>query len=140
MSRSLTRTFYCNERGVAAVEFAMVSPVFITMFLGIICFTQLYGTYNAVQQLAAEAARAGVGGINSSEQTQLAQAYVSGAVASYPFLDASKTTVTTSSQATTFQVTVTYNLAGSMVIPMGSMFGAIPSTISRSASIQNSGF
>ncbi len=134
------KQFTADRAGTSAIEFAFVAPVFILLMLGIVCFGVLFGTYNGVEQLAAELARAAVAGLSAAERGQLAQNYVSANVGAYGFLNPSDVTVTTSSQATTFQVTIAYDMSQSFIFKIGNTFLTVNPTITRSAAIQNGGF
>ena len=132
--------FTSDSRGVAAVEFAFIAPIMLLLMFGIICFSVVFSTYNAVQQLAAEAARAGLAGLSATEQNQLAQNYVTSMAGNYPFINVSQLTVTTASQATTFQVTISYNMSGSFFWTLGGFMTSSAPEITRSAAIQLGGF
>jgi Flp pilus assembly protein TadG len=134
------KPFAADRAGASAVEFAFVAPVFILLMLGIVCFGVLFGTYNGVEQLAAESARAAVAGLSAAERTQLAQNYVTANVGAYGFLNPADVTVTTSSQTTTFQVTINYDMSQSFIFKLGATFLTVNPTITRSAAIQNGGF
>lgn len=129
-----------DRRATSSVEFALVAPVFILFVLGIICLGILFGTYNGVQQLAAEAARAAVPGMSATERDQLAKTYVNNNVGTYGFLNPAKVSVATASQSTSFQVTVTYDMTDSIVFKLGNVLSAASPQIIRSAAIQNGGF
>ena len=134
------RRFRDHDSGTSAVEFALISPIFIVLLLGIICFSAVLSTYNAVQQIAAEAARAALPGLSAAEQSQLAQNYVTSVIGNYGLLDPSKLTVSTSAQATTFTVTATYNMSGSFFMTLGGFLVTASPLIIRSAAIQTGGF
>ncbi|MFN0263125.1 TadE/TadG family type IV pilus assembly protein [Tepidamorphus sp. 3E244] len=83
--RSL-RQLYSSEKGTAAVEFAIVSPVFILIMVGMLAYGIYFGAVHSVQQLAADAARASIAGISNDERRQLAEAFVSRNVSKYILL------------------------------------------------------
>ncbi len=58
MSRNTIANMRKAEDGAAAVEFAIVSPVFLLIVVGILAYGLYFGAANSVQQLAADAARA----------------------------------------------------------------------------------
>lgn len=68
----------CN-RGVAAVEFAIIAPVFLFMVAGMIAYGVYFGAAHSVQQMAAEAARASVAGLDDDERRDLAVAVIGSA-------------------------------------------------------------
>ncbi len=129
-----------ENRGVAAVEFAIIAPLFFLIFFGIICFAILFGTYNAVQQISADAARAAIAGLTATEQASLAQSYVSSIVSSYGFIDPTKVTVTTASNTNTFSVTVSYDMSNSYIFKLGNVLNSASPIIARTAAIQTGGY
>jgi Flp pilus assembly protein TadG len=132
-------TIWRDSKGVAAIEFALIAPAFMAILFGIIGFGVIFGTFHGVEQLAAEAARASVGGMNTNERTQIAS-YVSNNVAAYAFLDPSKIQVTTSAQTNVFQVTVAYDMSSSFIFGMHGLAPLPSPIIKRTAAIQNGGF
>ena len=56
--------------GSSAVEFAIVAPVLIALFAGIVVFGLYLGAMSSLRQLAAEAARASVAGVTDAERAQ----------------------------------------------------------------------
>ncbi len=56
--------FKRNKSGTAAVEFAILAPVFLLILMGMIAFGLYLGVANAVQQLAADATRTALAGID----------------------------------------------------------------------------
>ena len=134
------RRFIGGSEGNAATEFAFVAPATILLFLGIVVYSMLLSTYSALQQIAAEAARAALPGQTTAQQTQFANQYVSGVLPNYSFIDPSKLTVSTTSTATTFQVSLNYDASASFFSNFASSVITTPLVITRSATIQLSGF
>ena len=52
-----------DNSGVAAIEFAIVAPIFFLMVFGMLAYAIYFGVVHSVQQLAADAARVSVGGL-----------------------------------------------------------------------------
>ncbi len=75
-----------DRSGVAAIEFAIVGPLFFMVLLGVLIFAIYFGTVHSVQQIAAEAARATVQGLTETERNELAQNHVKSIVAQYPLI------------------------------------------------------
>jgi Flp pilus assembly protein TadG len=129
-----------REDGASAVEFAIIAPLFIFIVFGIIVYGVVLASYISVQQLAAEAARASVGGLNATERTELAENYVTQNLAAYPLFDPNYLTVATDPQANTFRVTVTYDMAHN---PVFRLVGGIPlpaTKVTGNAVVQNGGY
>jgi Flp pilus assembly protein TadG len=140
MIRRILQEIYQDKQGVAAVEFAIIAPLFFLMLFGIICFSILLGTENAVEQISADAARAALGGLSPTEQVSIAQNYVSSIVGSYGIIDPTKVVVTTISNASTLSVTVTYDMSNAYIFTLGSILNSASPIISRTAAIQIGGF
>jgi Flp pilus assembly protein TadG len=97
--------------GVAAVEFAIIAPVFLTILIGIIVYGLYFTVWIAVTQIASEAARAGLAGLTTAEQTSIATTRFNTGLASYaPILSSANATLTfPPAAAGTFAVTVAYD-------------------------------
>lgn len=76
-----------NCGGASAVEFALVTPVFLLLVLGALAYGIYFGAAHSVQQLAADAARAAVAGLSISERTLLAESYIHANSGAYVLLD-----------------------------------------------------
>src|SRR5690606_41507901 len=75
MFRSLRRAI-SNTAASSAVEFALIAPVFLLLVFGALAYGIYFVAAHAVQQLAADAARAAVAGLTGTERTALAVAFV----------------------------------------------------------------
>jgi Flp pilus assembly protein TadG len=142
----LAHQFHCFARchgGASAVEFAMLLPVFLMLVFGIVIFGSYLAMVHGVQQLAAEAARRSVAGLNDVERTSLAAGYVSTNAASYPLIAADHLTVTSAASgagANVFVVTVDYDASQSFIYALPAFVPMPPSRIERSAAIPFGGF
>jgi Flp pilus assembly protein TadG len=139
---TIANHFRNDRRGAAAVEFAIVAWCFLLLLLGIVAFGTLFTIYGGVQQLAAEAARASIAGLSDTERDQLARSYITGKIASYSYLDQRRVTVSTvsgGSPATTFTVSIDYDLSASAITPFATLFH-LPTSLHRASSIQWGGY
>ena len=134
------RSLRADARGATAVEFALVVPLIVLLFVGMAFFALVLSMYSALQQISAEAARAALPGLTPAQQSQLATQYVNNTISSYGFLNPNDLTVTTTSGSTTFQVTLAYTPTGSYFPSFGKYLPAAPALITRSATIQLSGY
>ncbi len=134
------RTLLTCERGASAVEFAIVGPVFVALVMAIICFGTIFVAASGVQQLAAEAARASVAGLSDTERGQIAQAFITAHAPDYAFIDATKLQVSTSSDSTSYDVQLNYDMSGSFVYQFAGLLPLPSSQIHRAAAIQDGGF
>ncbi|WP_439542385.1 TadE/TadG family type IV pilus assembly protein [Hyphomicrobium sp.] len=133
-----------RDRGAsAAVEFALVFPVGLIFFCGLIAYGLYFSAANSVQQLAADAARASVGGLNDAERVTIARAHVASSGGSYPLLNLNRITVSAQPLAADpaqFQVRIAFDSGD---LPIWVFSGLIPlpnKTIERTAIISRGGF
>lgn len=139
----MIRPFGRNERGAAAVEFAILGSIFIMMLIGIIAFGLYFTVAHGVQQVAAEAARAAVGGLSDSERGALAEARALEVVETYPFLQAGHLTVASQAVAgdvDLFQVTVTYDATHLGLSAFANILPLPPNAISRTSIVRRGGW
>lgn len=141
--RWFTDRFRCDLTGAAAVEFAFIAPILLLLLFGIIGYGYTFSVYNGVQQLAAEAARASVAGLDDAERERLARAFVAQSVGSYAFLDPSKLTVRTvalGAPAPSFEVTVAYDYSDTIFNRLGSIVALPMPVVERRAVVQRGGY
>ncbi|TCS09004.1 TadE/TadG family type IV pilus assembly protein [Rhizobium sp. BK418] len=108
----LYRNFHANNAGAAAIEFAIIAPVFILILLTMIAYGIYLSAAHSVQQLTADAARTAVAGLTSQERTQLVNDFISRSTIDHPLLDRSKLQVsvtTDPANANQFTVSATYD-------------------------------
>jgi Flp pilus assembly protein TadG len=137
------RRFLFARAGVAAVEFALLLPVLVLLLYGIFAASWVLTIEHGMQQLASEAARSAVAGLNDSERDGLARTYVTSQVGTYAFMNPSALTVSTSTSDPTlsFTVTTSYDLSTSPLCSFFLRFLPLPSTVvTRSATIREGGF
>lgn len=120
--------FYRGVGGSAAVEFAIISPVFALMVFGMIAFGIWLSAANTIQQAAAGAARASVAGLNAAERETFARDYVANTLVSSALVDAERVRVEVTDNPAlegSYRVVVIYNaenlpiwdLIGSELLP-----------------------
>jgi Flp pilus assembly protein TadG len=114
MNTPICRVIHFNrsDHGSAIVEFALVAPLMIWFMFTVIYFAMYLGIAHSVQQLAADAARVSIAGIDSTEQTQLSAGFIQRNASSYLFIDGSKIALAAGpaqTDPTTFDVTVRYD-------------------------------
>lgn len=132
-----------DRSGVAAIEFAIVGPLFFIVLLGVLIFAIYFGKVHSVQQLAAEAARATVQGITESERAELARNHVKSIVGTYPLIDPNYLTVSAAAapgDANLFNVSISYDASRSIVFAFEGLIPMPPRTIARSAVVRRGGY
>ncbi len=135
--------FCVAHSGASAVEFALVLPAFMAIIFGIVMFGSYLAVVHGVQQLAAEAARSSVAGLNENERSSLANNYVTSNVGSYPLIAPGRLTVnaaTSASDANVFVVTGNYDASGMFIYTLPSFVPSPPTSVVRSAAIPRGGY
>jgi Flp pilus assembly protein TadG len=119
-----------GDRGVAAVEFALVAPLLFTLLFGIIAYGIYFCVWIAISEAAANGARASVAGLTNDERTSLANTAVTNDITSYgPLLTIANAKIVTQSVSSggAFQVSVTYNM-NALGLNMFAGFLMLPTT------------
>ena len=94
------RRFRADTAGAVAIEFVLIAPLLFALLFGIITLGYFIGLSHSVNQLATEAARVTVTGLNQAERQSLADTYLSQAGQHYPLLVANALTTTVSFDGT----------------------------------------
>lgn len=112
--RTRLRAGLADDRGAAAIEFAVLVPLFLTVIFIAVVFSIYLTTFIGVSQAAAEGARASVAGLDAAERQSLAAGRVNAVIGGYaPLLNTTKVQVTYPAAAGTglFAVRVSYPVA-----------------------------
>jgi Flp pilus assembly protein TadG len=134
--------FKTDATGTSAVEFAMLAPLFIVLLLGMVAYGIYFGASHSVQQIAADAARTAIAGLNQSERQTLVSDFIAHDVAGYPFVDPNKLTVNAQdsvADGSQFVVSVSYDARN---LPIWNLFPKLPlpgTTIQRQSTIRVGG-
>jgi Flp pilus assembly protein TadG len=131
------------RRAVAALEFAIIAPVFILMLLGM-GGLGLYLVYlHEVQELSSAAARSSVAGLSDAERASLAQQFVTTALAKSALLnpgDLTLQTGTSGTPATDYSVTITYSLKDSPIPLLAGVIALPLKDITRTSTVAFGGY
>jgi len=136
------RTFAKDDKATSAVEFALLSPLFLLLLLGMAAYGIYFGAAHSVQQIAADAARSAIAGIDQTERQTLAGDYISRNAGGFPFIDPRMLTVDardSAADSSQFVVTLSYDARG---LPIWGMFTNLPlpkMTIVRKTTIRIGG-
>lgn len=134
--------FSTATSGATAVEFAMLAPLYLLLFLGMTAYGIFFGASHSVQQLAADSARAAIAGLDSTERRQLAEGYIARNASGYLFIVPAKLQVRVGdspADPNQFDVEVSYDARN---LPIWGLFDrlAMPdTTISRRSTIRIGG-
>jgi Flp pilus assembly protein TadG len=130
-----------NTGGAAALEFAIVAPLFFMTIFTMIGYGIYLSAAHAVQQIAADAARTAVAGLSETERKSLAQSFIQSSTLNYPFINRAKLTVNVADDVQNlnqFTVTIVYD---SSELPIWKLFSfALPDEeIKRYATVRLGG-
>ncbi|MGX5668538.1 pilus assembly protein [Rhizobium daejeonense] len=121
-----------DRRGAAAIEFAILAPVFFMVVFSMIGYGIYLSVSHAVQQLTADAARTAIAGLSSVERKQLAEKYVKVTTPEYAFLDGKAMTVAVQDDPKNpeqFTVSISYDASG---LPIWQLYSfAMPDKVIR---------
>ena len=135
--------FIRDRRGASAVEFAIVTPVFLAMLFGIVTYGYVLALGHGLQQLAGEAARASVSGITDAERGTIARAFVADNLGAYGVIDGARLQVAAGGStvpASTFEVVLTYDLRDLFFTRLGAWVPSPGTEMRRAAIIQRGGY
>ncbi len=126
--------------GAAAVEFALVAPLFLALLGGVIAYGGYIWTAHTVQQLANNAARAAVAGLTDAERRAFAEECVEADVAALAGFMDDHVTVATQRRGRAFTVSVDYDGASNPFLAFGALVPMPESRITRRASALVGGY
>lgn len=141
-SKRLGRLIWRDRNGSSAVEFAIVSPLFILFFLGMVAYGIYFGASHSIQQIAADAARTAIAGLSESERRALASDFISRNAGGYPFVNPPDLMVETygdAGDANQFVVAIRYD---ARTLPIWNLLDGLPMpgmTIIRRSTIRIGG-
>lgn len=136
------RRFQTDTSATSAVEFALLSPIFILLLLGMVAYGIYFGAANSIQQIAADAARTAISGLNQTERQTLVASFLANNAGGYPFVDASKLTYQandSTADGNQFVVSIQYDARN---LPIWNLFPGIAmpgTTIKRQSTIRVGG-
>ena len=121
-----TRSYRTNDSGAAALEFAILTPMFLLMTTGMIAYAIYFGAAHSVQQLAADAARTSIAGLTTTERNSLVTSFISNNASGYVLIDPQYLTSTVAPKAndpTEYSVTLSYNAS---TLPIWNLYVPLP--------------
>lgn len=106
------RDIFKNDSAAAAIEFAIIAPVFVMLMFGMVAYAIFFGAAHSVQELASDAARVAVAGVNDTERKTLVGNFITNNGGGYVFIDPISLTYTVGmapSDPNQLAVSVTYD-------------------------------
>ena len=143
MCASRLNRYIRDRSGVSGIEFALLMPVFLVLMCGIIAMGLYLGVAHSVQQLASDAARVSIAGLNDTERVQLAEQYVAENAGNYVLLRADGVVAAAGhlgGSTDRFEVRISYDASS---LPIWHFAGLLPmpsETVERTAVIWRGGY
>lgn len=128
--------------GAAAVEFALLLPLYLLLVLGMTAYGIYFGAAHSVQQLSADAARTAIAGLDTRERQDMARLFIERNADGYLFIDRSKLVVEVGDSInddTQFDVSISYDASD---LPIWGLWENLPMPnriISRRSTIRMGG-
>ena len=101
-----------DRAGTSALEFAIIAPLFFLALFTLVAYGIYLSVTHSVQQIAADAARTAVAGLNPAERVTLVNRYLDASRFDYSFLNRRKMKVLVSDDPNNpdqFTVTISYD-------------------------------
>jgi Flp pilus assembly protein TadG len=120
------RRLAMESDGAAALEFAILAPVFMLFAAGLLAYGIYFGAAHSVEQLAADAARSSIAGLSDSERATLVGQYLTNNASGYLLIDPQALQYTVGPQPSDpneYRVTVSYNAAN---LPIWNLYVPLP--------------
>lgn len=76
-----------DTTGTSAVEFAILTPVFLLLLTGMLAYGIYFGAANSLQQLSADAARTAIAGLDEDERNDLVEEFLDANADDYMLID-----------------------------------------------------
>lgn len=136
------RSLASDRSGTAAVEFALLLPLYLFLLLGMSAYGIYFGAAHSVQQLSADAARTAVAGLNAQERQDMARQFIERNADGYLFIDRRKLDVEigdSENDGSQFDVILSYDATD---LPIWGLWDRLPMpnrTILRRATIRMGG-
>lgn len=129
-----------DASGTSAVEFAILTPVFLFLLTGMLAYGIYFSAAHSLQQLAADAARTAIAGLDEDERDDLVVAYLDDNANIYGLIDRRRLTVSIGDKPGApdyYRVTLIYDASNlpiwnlALPLPLPSRQIAYSSTIRR---------
>jgi Flp pilus assembly protein TadG len=120
------RSFATDRSAVAAVEFALLLPLYLFLLLGMTAYGIYFGAAHSVQQLSADAARRAVAGLSPDERQQMARQFIDRNAEGYLFIDPARLTIDvgdSTNDTGQFDVTISYDASD---LPIWGLWERLP--------------
>jgi len=132
----------CNK-GLAALEFAVLAPVLLMLAFSVIVYSIYFTTLYGVRQASSEGARAALAGLSSAERSTLAQERAQEVAESFRAIVGGNNAFVVETQSEgseVFKVTVSYDMSGSPIMNYAGFIPLPSSTVEATTRVTNGSY
>ena len=115
-----------DTRGTSAVEFAILTPVFLLLLTGMMAYAIYFGAAHSLQQLAADAARTSIAGLNGAERDRMVAHFLDANADGYMLIDRRRLIFAIGDKPndpSQYRVTLTYDASN---LPIWNLYPPLP--------------
>lgn len=115
-----------DDSGTSAVEFAILMPVFLLLLTGMLAYGIYFSAAHSLQQLAADAARTAIAGLDEAERNELVGDFLDANADSYAWIDPARLTATIGDKPGDpdhYRVVLTYDASD---LPIWNLYPPLP--------------
>jgi Flp pilus assembly protein TadG len=115
-----------DDSGTSAVEFAILMPVFLLLLTGMLAYGIYFSAAHSLQQLAADAARTAIAGLDEAERNELVGDFLDANADSYALIDPARLTATIGDKPGDpdhYRVVLTYDASD---LPIWNLYPPLP--------------
>jgi Flp pilus assembly protein TadG len=119
-------SFFRDTKASSAVEFALLTPVFLLMLTGMLAYGIYFGASHSLQQLAADAARTSIAGLDAAERNALVQTFLNANASDYMLIERNRLDFTIGdkpSDPNQYLVTLVYDASQ---LPIWNLYPPLP--------------
>ncbi len=133
------KRFALSDAGSAAVEFAIIGPVLVLVLMGIFTYGGYFLTAHTVQQMANDAARSAIGGLDDTERLALARESARASLTNQIHMRGEIASLELRRNGSNIAIDVTYDASHDMYWAFESLVPVPTPQISRTATIRLGG-
>ena len=136
------RLLHC-QKGIAALEFALVAPALLMLIFAIIIYSFWFSALMGVRHAATEGARAAMAGLSTAERTTLARARAQAVIDGYGTLLSSGGAPQIEAGADgsgMFRVEIRYDMGGSALMRYASFIPMPSTTLAATVIVTNGSY
>lgn len=133
------KRFALSDAGNAAIEFAIIGPVLVLVLMGIFTYGGYFLTAHTVQQMANDAARAAIAGLDDAERLALARESALTSLTNQIHMRGEIANLELRREGSNIAIDVTYDASQDMYWAFESLVPVPTPQISRTATIRLGG-